>query len=183
MSLLGTRAPDRVGDLAPAAGTGRAGDARRPGRANMNYRLTIAAAVGTLLASTALYALFVGLVWFWAGLGAVAVAAVVGLLTRRWPSPVPPSVGAVTAALAGLLLYLNVLFSPHQSWFLVVPNATSLGHVWQVATDGMTDADRFSPPVPLTPGLLLLAVAGIGVAAIAAALLARRLRRSALAGR
>ena len=148
----------------------------------MNYRLTIAAAVGTLLASTALYALFVGLVWFWAGLGAVAVAAAVGLLTRRWPSPVLPSVGAVTAALAGLLLYLNVLFAPHQSWFLVVPNATSLGHVWQVATQGMTDADRFSPPVPLTPGLLLLAVAGIGVAAIAADLLAARLRRSALAG-
>ncbi len=182
MSLQETRAPDRVGDLAPAAGAGRAGDARRPGRTNMNYRLTIAAAVGTLLASTALYALFVGLVWFWAGLGAVAVAAAVGLLTRRWPSPVLPSVGAVTAALAGLLLYLNVLFAPHQSWFLVVPNATSLGHVWQVATQGMTDADRFSPPVPLTPGLLLLAVAGIGVAAIAADLLAARLRRSALAG-
>jgi transglutaminase-like putative cysteine protease len=182
MSLPGTRAPDRVGDLPPAGGTGRAGDAGRPGRTNMNYRLTIAAAVGTLLASTALYALFVGLEWFWAGLGAVAVAAAVGLLTRRWPSPVLPSVGAVTAALAGLLLYLNVLFAPHQSWFLVVPNATSLGHVWQVATEGMTDADRFSPPVPLTPGLLLLAVAGIGVAAIAADLLAARLRRSALAG-
>jgi transglutaminase-like putative cysteine protease len=182
MSLPETRAPDRVGDLPPAGGMGRAGDTRRPGRTNMNYRLTIAAAVGTLLASTALYALFVGLQWFWAGLGAVAVAAAVGLLTRRWPSPVLPSVGAVTAALAGLLLYLNVLFAPHQSWFLVVPNATSLGHVWQVATEGMSDADRFSPPVPLTPGLLLLAVAGIGVAAIAADLLAARLRRSALAG-
>jgi hypothetical protein len=148
----------------------------------MNYRLTIAAALGTILASSALYALFVGLTWFWAGVGAVAVAAAIGLLTRRWPSPVLPAVGSVTAALAGLLLYLNVLFSPYQSWFLVVPNATSLGHVWQVATEGMTDADRFSPPVPLTPGLLLLAVAGIGVAAIAADLLAARLRRSALAG-
>src|SRR6201992_1934685 len=105
MSLQETRAPDRVGDLAPAAGAGRAGDARRPGRPSMNYRLTIAAAVGTLLASTALYALFVGLVWFWAGLGAVGVAAVVGLLTRRWPSPVLPSVGAVTVALCGLFLH------------------------------------------------------------------------------
>jgi transglutaminase-like putative cysteine protease len=148
----------------------------------MNYRLTIAAAAGTILASTALYALFVGLAWFWAAAGAVVLVAAIGLLTRRWPSPVLPSAGAVTAALAGLLLYLNVLFSPYQSWFLVVPNATSLGHVWTVATEGMSDSDRFSPPVPLTPGMLLLAVAGVGVAAIAADLLAARLRRSALAG-
>ena len=148
----------------------------------MNYRLTLAAAGGTILASTALYALFVGLTWFWAGAGAVVLVAAIGLLTRRWPSPVLPDLAAVTAALAGLVVYLNVLFAPQSSWFLVVPNASSLSHVWQVATEGMADADRFSPPVPLTPGLLLLAVAGVGVAAIAADLLAARLRRSALAG-
>ena len=123
----------------------------------MNYRLTIAAAAGTILASTALYSLYVGLTWFWATSGAVVLVAAIGLATRRWPSPVLPSVTAVIAALAGLLLYLNVLFAAHKSWFYVVPNATSLSHVWQVATQGMTDADRFSPPVPITPGMLLLA--------------------------
>jgi TgpA N-terminal domain/Transglutaminase-like superfamily len=148
----------------------------------MNYRLTIAAAAGTILASTALYSLYVGLTWFWATSGAVVLVAAIGLATRRWPSPVLPSVTAVIAALAGLLLYLNVLFAAHKSWFYVVPNATSLSHVWQVATQGMTDADRFSPPVPLTPGMLLLATAGVGLAAAAADLLAARLRRSALAG-
>ena len=148
----------------------------------MNYRLTIAAAAGTILASSALYALFVGLAWFWAAAGAVVLAAAIGLATRRWPSPVLPPVVAVIAALAGLLLYLNVLFSHRQAWFYVVPNATSLGHVWQVANQGMTDADRFSPPVPITPGMLLLATAGVGLAAIAADLLAARLRRAALAG-
>jgi TgpA N-terminal domain/Transglutaminase-like superfamily len=148
----------------------------------MNYRLTAAAAGGTILASTALYAVFVGLTWFWAGVGAVALVAAIGLLTRRWPIPVLPTIGAVVAALAGLLLYLNVVFAPYQSWFLVVPNGHSLRHVWQVASSGMADADRFSPPVPLTPGMLLLAVSGIGLAAIAADLLAARLRRAALAG-
>jgi hypothetical protein len=148
----------------------------------MNYRLTIAAAAGTILASSALYALFVGLTWFWAAAGAVVLVAAIGLATRRWPSPVLPSVVAVIAALAGLVLYLNVLFSPHAAWFYVVPNATSLRHVWQVVTQGMTDADRFSPPVPITPGMLLLATAGVGLAATAADLLAARLRRSALAG-
>ena len=145
----------------------------------MNYRLTLAAAGGTILASTALYALFVGLVWFWAGVGAVAVAAVAGLVTRRWRLPV---LVCVAAALVALLLYLNVLFAAGRSWFLVVPNTGSLSHLWQVATDGMADADRFSPPVPLTPGLLLLSTTGVGVAAIAADVLAARMRRAAAAG-
>ncbi|HEY0719174.1 MAG TPA: DUF3488 and transglutaminase-like domain-containing protein [Streptosporangiaceae bacterium] len=145
----------------------------------MNYRLTTAAAVGTILAATALYALFIGLTWFWAGAGAVAVAAGVGLATRLRRLPV---LLCLAASLAGLLLYLNLVFAPSQSWFLIIPNAASLSHVWHVATLGMTDADRFSPPVPVTHGLLLLSTAGIGIAAIAADTLAARLRHSALAG-
>ncbi|HWG16154.1 MAG TPA: DUF3488 and transglutaminase-like domain-containing protein [Streptosporangiaceae bacterium] len=145
----------------------------------MNYRLTLAAAAGTILASTALYALFVGLVWFWAGAGAVAVAAGAGLATRLRRLPMLVCLGA---GLAGLLLYLNLVFAPAQSWLLIIPNAASLSHVWHVATLGMTDADRFSPPVPITSGLLLLSTAGIGIAAIAADMLAARLRHAAVAG-
>ncbi len=145
----------------------------------MNYRLTFAAAAGTILASTALYALFVGLEWFWAGAGAVIVVAAVGLATRIRRLPV---LVCVAAGLAGLLLYLNLVFAPGQSWFAIIPNGSSLAHVWHVATTGMTDADRFSPPVPITSGLLLLATAGIGVAAVAADTLAARMRSSAVAG-
>ncbi len=145
----------------------------------MNYRLTVAAAAGTVLASTALYALFVGMEWFWAGVGAVIVVAAVGLATRIRRLPV---VVCVAAGLAGLLLYLNLLFAPGQSWFAIIPNAASLTHVWHVATAGMTDADRFSPPVPITTGLLLLSTAGIGLAAVAADVLAARVRSSAVAG-
>jgi hypothetical protein len=145
----------------------------------MNYRLTVAAAAGTVLASTALYALFVGMEWFWAGFGAVIVVAAVGLATRIRRLPVPV---CVAAGLAGLLLYLNLLFAPGQSWFAIIPNAASLTHVWHVAATGMTDADRFSPPVPITTGLLLLSTAGIGLAAIAADVLAARVRSSAVAG-
>lgn len=145
----------------------------------MNYRLTFAAAAGTVLASSALYALYVGLEWFWAGAGAVIVVAAVGLATRIRPLPV---LVCVAAGLAGLLLYLNLLFAPGQSWFAIIPNGASLAHVWHVATDGMTDADRFSPPVPITTGLLLLSTAGIGLAAVAADTLAARMRSSAVAG-
>jgi transglutaminase-like putative cysteine protease len=145
----------------------------------MNYRLTFAAAVGTVLASTALYALFVGMEWFWAGVGAVIVVAAVGLATRIRRLPVAV---CVLAGLAGLLLYLNLLFAPGQSWFAIIPNAASLTHVWHVAVSGTTDADRFSPPVPITTGLLLLSTAGIGLAAVAADVLAARVRSSAVAG-
>src|ERR1700761_7552240 len=145
----------------------------------MNYRLTFAAAAGTVMASTALYALFVGMEWFWAGVGAVIVVSAVGLATRIRRLPV---VVCVVAALAGLLLYLNLLFAPGQSWFAIIPNAHSLAHVWHVATSGMNDADRFSPPVPITTGLLLLSTAGIGLAAVAADVLTARVRSSAVAG-
>ena len=81
-----------------------------------------------------------------------------------------------------MLLYLNVVFAAGRSWLLVVPNRSSLSYLWQLAMQGMTDADRFSPPVPLTPGLLLLGTAGIGLAALATDALAVRLRSSAVAG-
>jgi len=145
----------------------------------MSHRLTLAAAGGTALASTALYVLYDGVEWFWAGLGAIAVVAALGTLTRRRPLPV---IVALAAGLAGLLLYLNVVFAAGHSWLLVVPNGSSLSYLWQLAMQGMTDADRFSPPVPLTPGLVLLGTAGIGLAALATDALAVRLRSSAVAG-
>ena len=145
----------------------------------MSHRLTLAAAAGTALASTALYVLFDGWEWFWTGLGAIAVVAALGTLTRRRPLPV---IVGLAAGLAGLLLYLNVVFAAGRSWLLVVPNRSSLSYLWQLAMQGMTDADRFSPPVPLTPGLLLLGTAGIGLAALATDALAVRLRSSAVAG-
>ncbi len=145
----------------------------------MRYRLTLASAAGTALASTALYALFDGLTWFWAGVGAVALVAGIGLLTRLRPLPV---IACVLAGLAGLVLYLNVLFASARSWLLVVPSISSLRYLAELTTQGMADADRFSPPVPLTPGLMLLSTAGIGLAALATDTVAVRLRSSAVAG-
>ena len=145
----------------------------------MSYRLTPAAAAGTALASTALYVLFDGPQWFWAGLAAIAVVAGIGLLTRRRPLPVSV---CLLAGLAGLVIYLNIAFAAARSWLLVVPSPGSLSYLWQLSLQGMADADRFSPPVPPTPGLVLLATAGIGLAALATDLLAVRLRSSAAAG-
>src|SRR6201999_507948 len=114
--------------VGPAGPPGQRGQPEWPGHERgqlMNYRLTFAAAAGTLLDSTALYALFVGLEWFWAGAGAVIVVAAVGLATRIRRLPV---LVCVAAGLAGLLLYLNLVFAPGQSWFAIIPHGSSLAH-------------------------------------------------------
>ena len=145
----------------------------------MSYRLTLATAAATILASTALYSLFTGQSWFWAGAGATVVVAGTGAATRLRPLPV---IVCLAASLAALLLYLNLVFAASRSWLGVIPTASSVGHLRDVAAQGMVDADRFSPPVPVTPGLLLLAAGGIGLAALATDMLGVRLRGSAVAG-
>ena len=145
----------------------------------MSHRLTLAAAAGTILASTALYSLFTGLAWFWAGAGAVAVAAGAGTLTRLRALPV---IVCLAASLACLLVYLNLLFAATHSWLLIVPTTSSLSYLYQIAVQGLADANRLAPPVPPTPGLMLFAAAGIGLAAVATDMFAVRLRGSAVAG-
>jgi transglutaminase-like putative cysteine protease len=145
----------------------------------MSYRLTLAAAAATILASTALYSLFAGQSWFWAGVGATVVVAGTGALTRLRPLPV---IVCLAASLAALLLYLNLVFAASRSWLGVIPTTSSLGYLRDVASQGTVDADRLSPPVPVTPGLLLLAAGGIGLAAVATDMLGVRLRGSAVAG-
>jgi hypothetical protein len=145
----------------------------------MNHRLTFTAALATVLASVAIYSLIDGGAWFWAGAGAATVAGLVGTLTRR---RVLPFLICALASVAGLLLYLTVLFAGHEAIGRVVPTLSSLQHLWWLAGQGMTESARYSPPVPAQHGILLLTVAGIGITAVAADLLAVRLRRPAAAG-
>jgi transglutaminase-like putative cysteine protease len=145
----------------------------------MNHRLTATAAVATALASISLYPLLSGTSWFWGGVGAAVVAGLVGTLTRR---RVLPAVVCVLASLAGLLLYLTILFAGPEALARVVPTGSSLRHLWWLAGQGLDESARYSPPVPAHYGILLLTVAGIGITAVAADLLAVRLRRPAVAG-
>src|SRR5215472_9629515 len=105
-----------------------AGPVRRPrsGGNLMNRRLTLTAATATVLASVALYPLITMLSWFWAGVGAVIVAAAVGSLTRLRTLPV---VVCFLASLAGLVLYLNVLFAGPESFARLIPTWASVHHL------------------------------------------------------
>ena len=145
----------------------------------MNTRLTVAAALATVLASIALYPLFDTGGWFWDGVGAAIVVAVVGAATRRRAIPV---VLCFLAAVGALFLYLNVVFAGRQSWAGLAPTGASLHHLQLLLNQAMAETSKYAPPVPARPGIVLLTVAGIGLVAVLTDVLAVRLHRPAIAG-
>ena len=145
----------------------------------LNGRMTVATAVACVLTSTVLLPLFTNTLWFVIGAGAVIAVAATGALTRLRTLPVS---ACLAASLAGLLLYLNLIFEARHSLLLVIPTPNSLSRLWHLAGTGMHDANRYAPPAPNLPGLLLLAASGVGITAVLADLIAVRLRSTALAG-
>jgi transglutaminase-like putative cysteine protease len=142
-------------------------------------RRTAAAAAAAVLASLSLYPIFSGVLWFWAGCGAVLVVALAGLATRlRW---LPVALELPLSVLA-LLLYLNVAFANARSLYHLLPTPASLAVLWHVAGQGFSEASRYAPPVPGLRGMVLLAAAGIGITALLTDLIAVRLESAALAG-
>src|SRR6201994_2609523 len=145
----------------------------------LNGRMTVTTAVACVLTSTVLLPLFTNTLWFIIGTGAVIAVAATGSLTRLRTLPVSV---CLAASLAGLLLYLNLIFEARHSLLLVIPTPNSLSRLWHLAGTGMHDANRYAPPAPNLPGLLLLAAGGGGITAVLTDLLAVRLRSTALAG-
>src|SRR6478672_10773013 len=145
----------------------------------LNTRMTATTAVACVLVSTVLLPLFSDTLWFVIGAGAVIAVAGTGALTRLRTLPVSV---CLAAGLVGLLLYLNLVFEARHSLLLVVPTPGSLSRLWHLAGTGLHDANRYAPPAPNRPGLLLLAVAGVGITAVLTDLIAVRLRSTALAG-
>jgi len=144
-----------------------------------NRRMTLTVAFACALSSPVLYPLFNGSAWFYAGLGAIITVAAFGALSRLRVLPV---VVCLAISVAGLLLYLNLVFEVRHSWALVIPTPDSLSRLWNLAGTGMTDASRYAPPAPELSGLVLLAAGGIGITAVLTDLIAVRLRSTALAG-
>ncbi|MGI8333882.1 transglutaminase TgpA family protein [Actinomadura scrupuli] len=145
----------------------------------MKTRLTVTAAVATLLSSIGLYPLFIGWGWFWPGLGAVAVVTAAGALTRRFRLP---AIFNLAGGLAALNLYLTVVYTAPEAFLWVVPTPSSLARLGSLMNDGWDTANKYTAPVPLNDGVALLATLGVGLVAATVDLLAVRLRRAAPAG-
>ena len=142
-------------------------------------RLTVHAAVATVLTSVALHPLFVSGTWFWATTFAVVVVSVSSLLGRRFSLP-----AAVCAllGLAALLWYLTLLFASSEATFHVLPDRSSMVRLVELSQIGFKDIGQYTAPVPSLTGIDLLTVAGIGLVAVLVDLLAVGMRQAALAG-
>ena len=145
----------------------------------LNGRMTVTTAVACVLASTALLPLFSNSLWFAIAAGGVIVVAAAGALTRLRTLPVAV---CLAASVAGLLLYLNLVFEARHSLLFVIPTPGSLIRLFELVGTGMNDSRRYAPQVPNLPGLLLLAAGGVGITAVVADLMAVRMRSAALAG-
>ena len=77
----------------------------------MNHRLTLTTAAAVLLASIALYPLFRGIGWFWAGVGAIVVVAAAGTATR-----LPALPAGVIATVLALGATAPLLTNPAWYW-------------------------------------------------------------------
>ncbi|HEU5159736.1 MAG TPA: transglutaminaseTgpA domain-containing protein [Streptosporangiaceae bacterium] len=141
--------------------------------------MTIVAAVATLCGSIGLYPLFVSGGWFWAGLGAVTAVSAAGALVRRYRLP---ALANLAGGLAALHMYVTVVYASDQAYLGIVPTPASFTRLAELVTEGWHAANTYAAPVPLIPGISLLATLGIGLVAALVDLLAVRLRRAAPAG-
>jgi transglutaminase-like putative cysteine protease len=126
-----------------------------------------------------LYPIFIGTTWFWAGCASALVVALTGTLTRLRRLPVLVTLPCYAAA---LLLWLNLAFANARSLWHLLPTPGSFAALFNAAGQGFTDASKYAPAVPELRGMVLLAAAGIGIAAVATDLIAVRLGNAALAG-
>src|SRR5580704_17919430 len=91
-----------------------------------NRRMTVTVAFAGALSSTVLYPLFQSSEWLYVGLGAIITVAASGALSRLRTLPV---VVCLAISVAGLLLYLNLLFEVRHSWALVIPTPGSVSRI------------------------------------------------------
>lgn len=141
-------------------------------------RRTLAAGLATALALAALFPVLDGANWLPRVLGAVGVVTGAGLLSRRvgLPALVQP-----VFALALLLTYLALLMASGTFQY-ALPTGDTVDALQRLVTQGRTDLNRFAPPVPTSPGVILLVAAGVGLVAVVVDLVAVLLDRVALAG-
>lgn len=144
-----------------------------------DVRLTLASALAVLLTSAALAPLFDGYGWLLRTIGTVLVVSAAAWLGRRLrlPAPALPFIGLLALAAWVLLVFARgTLLSG------VLPGRDTLQLFGTLLGDAFLDIDELGPPVPTNPGLVLLAVLGVGAITIVVDTVAVVLRRSAIAG-
>jgi transglutaminase-like putative cysteine protease len=142
-------------------------------------RLTLAAALATALAATSLAPVYADLGWLVRVLGAVLAVATTAAVARSLgaPRPLQPLLATL-----GLAAYVLVVFARNTLAFAFVPTGDTLTVLRATLDQGLLDVQELGPPVPTRPGLVLLAVLGVGAVAVVVDLVAVPMRRAAAAG-
>ncbi|MFI0942314.1 DUF3488 and DUF4129 domain-containing transglutaminase family protein [Streptomyces sp. NPDC021020] len=142
-------------------------------------RLTIFAALASLMAASALLPLASPRGWFVKAALCVALQAAVGAGARRIPLARPLTVLAQAVV---SLVVLTIMFTPHQALGGVLPGPQAFRQFGQLTQDGMTDVTNFAIPAPVTPGIRFLLVGGVLVIALAVDAIAVTYNSAAPAG-
>ena len=143
----------------------------RPGRAEAlgarfaeaRVHASAIGAVAVVMGSLCMLPLLDGAWWFTRTVVVVAAIALVGVLSRalRVPAPLTPLLQF------GALLYtLAMLFARDESRWGVLPGPAALSRLRELAAQGRDYAAATQPPAGPDAGLLLLIVAGVGLAAL-----------------
>ncbi len=142
-------------------------------------RVTVFAAVATLLGSLSLMRLYSNLEWFPPVLLIVATIAVTSLVAHRVRAL---AVAAPLILVAVFACVITAMYAHAVAPLGFVPGPAAIRHLHSLTSAGFTDTTQMAAPVSETPGLALLTTGGIGLVAVLVETLATTLRRPAVAG-
>ncbi len=146
---------------------------------SVQVRLSLAAVIATLLSALSLRPLFADLGWVVPVLTVTAVTALAGVglrqITTIWPL-------TALVQLALITVTVSTLFAREESFLGLIPTPDALSRLGELLTEGTTTIRESGAPVPVGPGIVLLATVGIAVIAFSVDLIAASLERPAVAG-
>jgi transglutaminase-like putative cysteine protease len=144
-----------------------------------HLRLALAGAIATLLAALTLRPLFADHGWVAPVLTVTAVTVLTGIALRQvtalWPV-------VALAQVAVLTLTITALFARQEAVWGLIPSPSSIARLRGLLVEGSATVGDSAPPVPVGPGIVLLATVGIAVIAFTVDLIAASLERPAVAG-
>ncbi len=142
-------------------------------------RLSLAALLAVALTSSSLAPVYADLGWLVRVLGGIVVVVGSGALARA--AGLPPLLQPVAMVL-GHGAYVLVVFASSTLDYGLLPTTETFRLLDGTLGQGLRDVELLGPPVPSSPGLVLLAVLGTGAIAVTVLICAVILRRVAVAG-
>ncbi|MEU8570302.1 DUF3488 and transglutaminase-like domain-containing protein [Streptomyces pathocidini] len=142
-------------------------------------RLTVCAALATLLAACALLPLVEPASWLLQAALLLGVVSAAGAVARRVPLARPLTIGA--QAVVALVL-LTLAFARGQALGGVLPGPDAFREFGQLLAEGGEDVGQYAIPAPLTAGIRLLLVGGVLVIGLLVDAVAVTYRSAAPAG-